>query len=343
MKTRILFLSTVVLSLTMAVLSRGAEPLATGSPPPLVAHRELEKRLGDPALRLIDARPRADYDGGHIPGAVWLDPKVFEPLTRGEAATDRAAWGRVLAPLGVGPETEILVYDDDRYHLPAGRVWFWLSYAADARAVGLIDGRFSSWERAGRPVSTGETRVEAQRRGHVPTRVCWPHDRMSRRPPNCEVSNSSMRVPKTSISARGSARSRRSRCPAAGPDIFRQPSCSRPRRWCARTAHSWTPRPCAAPEPSRYRDRPADHRLFQGGRPLERNRLRAPQAGTSGAALRLRPQRMGVGPDTPSRDHVGTIWGELTRRSVHPRDRFLVGINCGTLRHFRLSERKYDD
>ena len=165
MKMRVFLWSAAVLSLTMAVRTRGGQPPATGSPPPLVAHEELQKRLADPALRLIDARPRADYDGGHIPGAVWLDPKVFEPLTRGEAATDRAAWGRVLAPLGVGPETEILVYDDDRYHLPAGRVWFWLSYAADARAVGLIDGGFSSWERAGRPVSTGETRVAARNAG----------------------------------------------------------------------------------------------------------------------------------------------------------------------------------
>jgi thiosulfate/3-mercaptopyruvate sulfurtransferase len=130
-----------------------------------VAHEGLQKRLADPALRLIDARPRADYDAGHIPGAVWLDPQFFEPLTRGEAATDRAAWGRVLAPLGVSPDTEILVYDDDRYHLRAGRVWFWLAYAADVRAVGLVDGRFSSWERAGRPVSTDETRVAARDAG----------------------------------------------------------------------------------------------------------------------------------------------------------------------------------
>jgi thiosulfate/3-mercaptopyruvate sulfurtransferase len=165
MKMRVFIWSAAVLSLTLAVRSRGGQSPATGSPPPLVAHKELEKRLADPALRLIDARPRADYDGGHIPGAVWLDPKVFEPLTRGEAATDRAAWGRVLTPLGIGPETEILVYDDDRYHLPAGRVWFWLSYAADARAVGLIDGRYSSWERAGRPVSTTETRVAARNAG----------------------------------------------------------------------------------------------------------------------------------------------------------------------------------
>jgi thiosulfate/3-mercaptopyruvate sulfurtransferase len=130
-----------------------------------VAHQALEKRLADSTLRLVDARPRADYDAGHIPGAVWLDPKVFTPLTRGEAVTDRAAWGRVLAPLGVAPDTEILVYDDDRYHLQAGHVWFWLSYAADVRAVGLIDGRFSSWQRAGRPVSTNETRVAAHNAG----------------------------------------------------------------------------------------------------------------------------------------------------------------------------------
>jgi thiosulfate/3-mercaptopyruvate sulfurtransferase len=165
MRTRVFLWSAAVLSLTIAVRSRGGEPPGTGSPPPLVAHEELQKRLIDPALRLIDARPRADYDAGHIPGAVWLGPKVFEPLIRGEAATDRAAWRRVLAPLGVDPATEILVYDDDRYHLQAGRVWFWLSYAAGARAVGLIDGGFSSWKRAGRPVSTGETRVPARNGG----------------------------------------------------------------------------------------------------------------------------------------------------------------------------------
>ena len=165
MKMRVFVWSATVLSLAMAVHSRGGEPPATGSPPPLVGHQELQKRLADPALRLIDARPRADFDGGHIPGALWLDPKVFEPLTRGEAATDRDRWGRVLAPLELGPETEILVYDNDRYHLQAGRVWFWLSYAASARAVGLVDGSFSSWERAGRPVSTGETQVAARDAG----------------------------------------------------------------------------------------------------------------------------------------------------------------------------------
>ena len=171
MRMRMFLWSGALLSLTVAVRARGDQPSATGSQPPLVTHEELQKRLADPTLRLIDVRPKADYDVGHIVGAVWLNPKVFEPLTRGEGATDRAAWGRVLGSLGVGPDTEILVYDDDRYHLQAGHVWFWLSYAADVRGVGLIDGRFSSWTRAGRPVSTDEGRVAAQCRDYVPTQA----------------------------------------------------------------------------------------------------------------------------------------------------------------------------
>ena len=33
----------------------------------LVGFNELERRLDQPNLRLLDARPRADYDKGHIP------------------------------------------------------------------------------------------------------------------------------------------------------------------------------------------------------------------------------------------------------------------------------------
>jgi thiosulfate/3-mercaptopyruvate sulfurtransferase len=162
MKIRVFLCCTAILSLAMSAHTRGGEPQAAGSAPSLATHEEIQKRLSDPALRLIDARPRADYDAGHIPGAVWLDPRVLEPLTRGASATYSAAWTHVLSPLGIGPETEVFVYDDDRYHLQAGRVWFWLSYAADVRAVGLIDGGLSLWTRAGRPVSTDETRVAAR-------------------------------------------------------------------------------------------------------------------------------------------------------------------------------------
>ena len=42
----------------------------------LVSFAELERRLGEADLRVLDARPRPDYDQGHIPGAVWVDAKA---------------------------------------------------------------------------------------------------------------------------------------------------------------------------------------------------------------------------------------------------------------------------
>ena len=267
MKMHVVLWSAAVLSLTMAVRSRGGQPPETGSPPPLVAHEELQKRLADPALRLIDARPRADYDGGHIPGAVWLDPKVFEPLTRGEAATDRAAWGRVLAPLGVGPDTEILVYDDDRYHLQAGRVWFWLSYAADARAVGLIDGRFSSWKREGRPVSTGETRVAAHNVG-----VTFRPGLLASRQ---DVKTATLLRSFQLIDARsedeylGKGVCPISRQPLPGGRAGHLPSAKllEAAKVVREDGTFLEPAALLAHETSRDRDRPADHPLFQGGAP----------------------------------------------------------------------------
>ena len=320
MKMRIFLWSALVLSVAMSVRSSAGQPPATGSPPPLVAHEELQKRLADPTLRLIDARPRDDYDRGHISGAAWLDAKAFEPLTRGEATTDRAAWGRVLAPLGIGPETEILVYDDDRYHLQAGRVWFWLSYAADARAVGLVDGRFNLWERAGRPVSTDETHVAARDAG-ITFRPALLASRQ-------DVQAATLRQTAQLIDARtedeylGKGVCPISRKPLPGGRAGHLPSArlldaAKVVREDGTFVESAALR---AREPGRNRDRSADHRLFQGWRTLELDRLRAPPAGGPRAALRLRPQRVGVRPDTPSCDHVGTSWSELIRRSLRPRD-----------------------
>src|SRR4051794_33471803 len=78
----------------------------------LVPFADLEKRLGEADLRLLDARPRAEYDKGHIPGAVWVDAKAVEVLAaKPGALKDRAAWEAWLAPLGIGPKTEVRVYD----------------------------------------------------------------------------------------------------------------------------------------------------------------------------------------------------------------------------------------
>jgi thiosulfate/3-mercaptopyruvate sulfurtransferase len=158
MPVKTLLRSTVV-CLSIQALSLGGETLKTIERPVLLSHDELQKRLSDPSLRVVDVRSKADYERGHIPGAVWFEPKRLEPLAKDERPTNNSAWPKVLARLGVGPGVEVVVYDDDPQHIPAARFWFFLALASADREVGLVDGTFKSWVRAGRPVTTEATAV----------------------------------------------------------------------------------------------------------------------------------------------------------------------------------------
>jgi thiosulfate/3-mercaptopyruvate sulfurtransferase len=132
---------------------------AAPQPAWLVEFDALQGRLDDPTLRVIDARPRAEYERGHIPGAVWVDAKAVEAMAaKPGALTDRAMWEAWVAPLGIGPETEVLVYDANR-QLDAARLWWLLRYVG-VEEVGLINGNFPLWAAEGRPVSTDAAEVE---------------------------------------------------------------------------------------------------------------------------------------------------------------------------------------
>jgi thiosulfate/3-mercaptopyruvate sulfurtransferase len=145
-------LSAIVL---MGVPARGDSPAL------LVSFDELQKRLDDPNLRLLDARPRADYEKGHIPGAVWVDAKAAQALAaRPRGLTDRGAWQAWVAPLGIGPKTEVLIYDGNRQLDPA-RLWGLLRYLG-VEKVGLLDGNFPLWQKENRPVATDVASIEPQ-------------------------------------------------------------------------------------------------------------------------------------------------------------------------------------
>jgi thiosulfate/3-mercaptopyruvate sulfurtransferase len=162
-----------VLILALPALGRGE----SGPPPrpPLVAHDALQGRLGDRNLRLLDARPKADYEKGHIPGAVWVDAKAVQAMAaRPGGLTDRAAWEAWLAPLGIAPGSEVLVYDDQRQR-EAARIWWLLRYLGLDR-VGLIDGHFPYWQASGRPVTSEAPKVAPR-----PVNVAFRADRHATR------------------------------------------------------------------------------------------------------------------------------------------------------------------
>ena len=139
--------------------------------PALVSHDALQKRLGNANLRLLDARSKADYEKGHIPGAVWVDARAAQTLAaRPGGLTDRASWEAWLAPLGIAPGSEVLVYDDQRQR-EAARIWWLLRYLGFDH-VGLIDGHFPYWQSSGRPVTRETPKVAPQ-----PVKVAFRADR----------------------------------------------------------------------------------------------------------------------------------------------------------------------
>jgi thiosulfate/3-mercaptopyruvate sulfurtransferase len=125
----------------------------------LLSFQDVEKRLKDPNVRLLDTRPRADYDKGHAPGAVWVDTKAAQTLAgRPGGLTDRAAWEAWIAPLGIGAGTEVIIFDGAK-QLEAARLWWLLGYLG-VEKVGLINGNFALWKIEGHPVSTEVSKVE---------------------------------------------------------------------------------------------------------------------------------------------------------------------------------------
>lgn len=138
-----MLLSTLLFALALSPADPGAG---------LLSFDELQARLTAPSLRLLDARPRAAYDAGHLPGAVHVDPKQFEELAkRPGALTDAKLWTDVLEPLGIKPDSEVVVYDANR-QLDAARLWWLLRYLGVPRAA-LLDGSFPLWKEQNRPVT----------------------------------------------------------------------------------------------------------------------------------------------------------------------------------------------
>ena len=170
------FIWTVSLALVCLGNLKAEEPSSgPGSLAVLTGFDDLQKRLDDPNLRLIDARPKSEFDTAHIPGAVWVDTKAVEKLAaRPGGLEDKDAWEAWVTPLGITSQTEVLVYDAKR-QLDAARLWWLLSYLG-VKKVGLIDGNFPLWQRQGRPVTAEVPKVDP-----VPFRVVFRTNRHATR------------------------------------------------------------------------------------------------------------------------------------------------------------------
>ena len=144
----------------------------------------LHARLGDPNLRIVDmVTEPEEYQKGHISGAVYLninDARIA--VSEGGFRLPTVEEGaRLLGGLGIGPDTQVVIYDDSG-GLHASRLFFTLDVFGHPKAA-ILDGGIQAWRRAGFPVSVAIPKVErtTYRPGLRPERVAsaeWVRDRL---------------------------------------------------------------------------------------------------------------------------------------------------------------------
>ncbi len=134
----------------------------------LVSTEWLANELGAFDLRIVDASyfaldslrdPQADYEAGHIPGAVFMDlgnlADASSPLPSMLPSAELFA-SRMQA-LGLGDGSRIVLYDDSPHHTSA-RAW-WMFRTFGANEVAILDGGLAKWKAEGREIATGKEKL----------------------------------------------------------------------------------------------------------------------------------------------------------------------------------------
>jgi thiosulfate/3-mercaptopyruvate sulfurtransferase len=134
------------------------------NPEALVSTRWLADHLESPEICVVDGSwhmpqlnrdARAEFEAGHIPGAVVFDidriADTSNPLPH--MLPDAAAFAREVGALGIGNDSHVVAYDTVGAG-SAARVW-WTFRAFGHDKVSVLDGGLPKWRAEGRPVEAG--------------------------------------------------------------------------------------------------------------------------------------------------------------------------------------------
>jgi len=132
---------------------------------PLVSTEWLASRLADPDIRIVDTTwflpgagrdGRAEYEEGHIPGAVFWDINEIADKSSGLPHTmpTEDDFERHMERLGIGNDTDVVLYDALGL-FTAARPW-WMLRAMGHDHVAILDGGLPKWKAENRPLSQDE-------------------------------------------------------------------------------------------------------------------------------------------------------------------------------------------
>lgn len=131
----------------------------------LVSTDWLAEEMGSDDLRIVDASShlptagrdaRAEYEAGHIPGAVFMDlAALVDPLSPVPAALPKPEmFASRMQKLGIGDGSRIVLYDDSDVKT-SSRAWYMLTIFG-ATNVAILDGGLAKWKAEGRPLERGK-------------------------------------------------------------------------------------------------------------------------------------------------------------------------------------------
>jgi len=131
----------------------------------LIDTNTLSEQISRDDLTLFDCRfdlgnvswGETEYARAHLPGALYLhlDRDLSSPITADSGRhplPDPEPFAARLAALGVGPESQIVAYDQGNAAY-AARLW-WLARWIGLRNVAVLDGGIAAWRAAGLPLET---------------------------------------------------------------------------------------------------------------------------------------------------------------------------------------------
>jgi thiosulfate/3-mercaptopyruvate sulfurtransferase len=139
----------------------------------LAAHRS-EVVLADVRWYLDGRSGRAEFEAGHLPGAVFVDVDAYlasppSPEAGRHPLPDPEAFARGMAEAGIGDDSTVVAYDDAGGVVAARLVWLLRAVGVEAA---LLDGGLAVGDR---PLETGPASVMPARFATRP----WPAERLA--------------------------------------------------------------------------------------------------------------------------------------------------------------------
>lgn len=101
---------------------------------------------------VLDARStESEYNSGHIPGALFVPPTLFE--SDGNLLPD-VEIAEILGSKGIARESKIIIYDNTSASLGAGGRLFWILEYFGCTDVTILNGGWSQWRAQDNPIET---------------------------------------------------------------------------------------------------------------------------------------------------------------------------------------------